>query len=62
MSEAVREELTELIGFELDDPRLLDVTVTEVHVSPDGRYAHIKVNRIDLAGAVARHDRRALRL
>jgi len=43
VSEAVREELTELIGFELDDPRLLDVTVTEVRVSPDGRYAHIKV-------------------
>ncbi len=43
VSETVREELAELIGFELDDPRLLDVTVTEVHVSPDGRYAHVKV-------------------
>ena len=47
VSEAVREELTELIGFELDDPRLFEVTVTEVRVSPDGRYAHVKV---DLGG------------
>ena len=43
VSEAVREELAEIIGFELDDPRLADVEVTEVHVSADGRYAHIKV-------------------
>lgn len=43
VSEAVREELAELIGFELDDPRLLEVTVTEVHVSSDGRYAQIRV-------------------
>src|SRR5689334_3940678 len=43
VSVAVQEELTEIIGFELDDPRLLEVTVTEAHVSPDGRYAHVKV-------------------
>jgi ribosome-binding factor A len=43
VSEAVREELAELIGFELDDPRLADVQVTDVQVSSDGRYAHIKV-------------------
>jgi len=43
VSVAVHEELAELIGFELDDPRLLEVTVTDVHVSPDGRYAHVKV-------------------
>jgi|SRR5579872_2714332 len=43
VSVAVQEELAELIGFELDDPRLLEVTVTEAHVSPDGRYAHVKV-------------------
>ena len=29
VSEAVREELAELIGFELDDPRLAAVDVTE---------------------------------
>ena len=43
VSEAVREELTEIIGFELDDPRLLDVAVSEVQVSHDGRNAHIRV-------------------
>ncbi len=43
VSEAVREELTELIGFELDDPRLTDVEVSETHVSPDGKHAHVKV-------------------
>jgi ribosome-binding factor A len=43
VSEAVREELSEIIGFETDDPRLLAVEVVEVHVSPDGRHANIKV-------------------
>jgi ribosome-binding factor A len=43
VSEAVREELAELISFELDDPRLLDVEVTDVHVSPDGRHARVRV-------------------
>ncbi len=43
VSIAVQEELTEIVGFELDDPRLLDVAVTEVHVSSDGRYAQVKV-------------------
>ena len=43
VSEAVREELSEIIGFELDDPRLVEVDVTDVHVSPDSRHATIKV-------------------
>jgi len=43
VSEAVREELIEIIGFETDDPRLLAVEVTEVHVSPDGRHANVRV-------------------
>lgn len=43
VSVAVQEELTEIVGFELDDPRLFEVTVTEAHVSPDGRYAHVRV-------------------
>jgi ribosome-binding factor A len=43
VSEAVREELAEIISFELQDPRVLDVDVTEVHVSPDGRHANVKV-------------------
>jgi ribosome-binding factor A len=43
VSEAVREELAELIGMEMEDPRLLAVDVTEVHVSPDSRHASVKV-------------------
>jgi ribosome-binding factor A len=43
VSEAVREELSEIIGFEMEDPRLAEVTITGCHVSPDGRYATVKV-------------------
>jgi ribosome-binding factor A len=43
VSEAVREELAEIIGFEIEDPRLLEVDVSEVHVSSDGRHANVKV-------------------
>lgn len=43
VSEAVREELSEIIGFEMEDPRLLEVDVTEVHVSPDSRHATVKI-------------------
>jgi ribosome-binding factor A len=43
VSEAVREELAEMIGFEMSDPRLGIVTVNEVRVSPDARHAHVKV-------------------
>ncbi len=43
VSEALREELYEIIGFEMDDPRLGGIAVTEVQVSPDSRHAHVKV-------------------
>ena len=43
VSEAVREELAEIIGFEMDDPRLATVNVTNAEVSPDMRVAHVKV-------------------
>jgi ribosome-binding factor A len=43
VSEAVREELSEIIGFEMSDPRLTNVDVTEVHISPDSRHAHVVV-------------------
>ncbi len=43
VSEAVKEELAELIGFEMDDPRLGSVNVTSADVSPDMRIAHVKV-------------------
>ena len=56
VSEAVKEELAELVGFELDDPRLATVGVTEASVSPDARYAHVKV----AAGGGEREQRQAM--
>jgi ribosome-binding factor A len=44
VSEAVKEELAELIGFEMDDPRLASVNVTSADVSSDMRIAHVKVS------------------
>jgi len=44
VSEAVKEELAEIIGFELSDPRLAAVDVTDVTVSPDSRHASVKVS------------------
>ena len=43
VSEALREELSEIIGFEMEDPRLISVDVTEVHLSPDSRHASVRV-------------------
>ena len=43
VSEAVKEELAEIIGFEMDDPRLESVNVTTADVSSDMRTAHVKV-------------------
>lgn len=42
VSEALKEELSEIVGFEMDDPRLLAVAVTDVLLSPDGKHAHIR--------------------
>jgi ribosome-binding factor A len=43
VSEAVKEELAEIIGFEMEDPRLATVNVTSADVSSDMRVAHVKV-------------------
>ncbi|MGE5645560.1 MAG: 30S ribosome-binding factor RbfA [Acidobacteriota bacterium] len=43
VSEALREELAELVGYELKDPRLAGVTVVDCHLSPDGRHAQVAV-------------------
>jgi ribosome-binding factor A len=43
VSESIREELDELIGYELTDPRIGTATVTEVHISPDYRHAHVRL-------------------
>lgn len=41
MSQSIREELEELIGYELSDPRVGSANVSEVHLSPDLRHAHV---------------------
>jgi len=43
VSESIREELEELIGYEMADPRIGSVTVAEVHLSPDFRHAHVSL-------------------
>jgi ribosome-binding factor A len=48
VSESLREELTELISYELSDPRVGIATVTEVLLSPDFRRANV---RLSLAGS-----------
>lgn len=47
VSEALREELGELIAYELSDPRIGDATVTEVLVSPDMRHAQVRLHMSD---------------
>ena len=44
VAEALREELGELIAYELSDPRLGDAVITEVLVSPDMRHAQVRLH------------------
>lgn len=63
--EALREELTEMIGYELSDPRVQDVEVVEVQVDPGLRKALIRVSapkdRTDDAVAGLEHARAYLK-
>lgn len=43
ISESIREELDELIAFEMSDPRIGSATVTEVLVSKDYRKAVVRL-------------------
>jgi len=43
LAEILREEISEVVGFELDDPRLEAVTVTDVKVADDLRNAKVYV-------------------
>lgn len=56
MAEALREEISEVVGFELDDPRLEGVTVTDVTVADDLRDAKVFVlvegDEAEIAGAM----------
>ncbi|MGH9582447.1 MAG: 30S ribosome-binding factor RbfA [Bryobacteraceae bacterium] len=44
VSEALREELGEMIAYELSDPRIGDATVTEVLLSPDRKHAQVRLH------------------
>ncbi len=44
VSEALREELSEMISYELSDPRIGNPVVTEVLVSPDMRHAQVRLH------------------
>jgi ribosome-binding factor A len=46
VSESLREELTELISYELSDPRIGIATVTEVLLSPDFRRANVRLSLV----------------
>jgi len=43
ISEAIREELSEMIGYEMADPRVGSAMVTDVQISPDKRHAFVRV-------------------
>jgi ribosome-binding factor A len=43
LAETLREELAELIAYEMSDPRVGDVTVSEVITSPDKRHAQVRI-------------------
>ncbi len=43
ISASIREELDELIAYEMSDPRVGDATVTEILISPDYRKAVVRL-------------------
>ncbi len=47
VSEALREELGELISYELSDPRIAETTVTEVLVSSDMKNAQVRLHFVN---------------
>ena len=44
VAEAIREELIELIDFEMEDPRISNVSVTEVLIDPGLREARVRLS------------------
>ena len=49
VSEALREELSELIAYELSDPRIGEAVVTEVLVGPNMKHAQIRLHMSEKA-------------
>lgn len=47
LAEALREELSELIGYEMSDPRVMGVVVSNVVTSPDKRHAQVSIGITD---------------
>jgi len=47
LSTALREELYELINFELEDPRVGPVDIPAIELAPDGRKAIVRVEASD---------------
>ena len=43
LAESLRNELGEILNYELNDPRLTAMTVTDVQVAPDHKKAHIRL-------------------
>lgn len=43
VAEALREELEEIINYEMNDPRINIEGVSEVLLSPDGRHASVRL-------------------
>jgi ribosome-binding factor A len=44
ITEAIREELSEMIGYEMADPRVGSAIITDVQISPDKRHALVRVH------------------
>ena len=53
IAETLREEIAQIVGYELEDPRLATITVTEVRVADDLRDASIYVT---VEGDEREHD------
>ena len=53
VAEALREELGEIINYELNDPRITNVSITEVHFPPGARQVHI---RLTIQGSPAEQE------
>ena len=43
VADIIREEISQIVGYELEDPRLTMVTVTDVRLSGNGRDAQVFV-------------------
>ncbi len=54
IAETLLEEISQIVGYELEDPRLTSVTVTEVRVADDLRDASVYVT---VAGDEAEHNK-----